>query len=197
MSKTKSTTPKTPPPTVVTLTLPESDTVPRSGTLLIQRGDLAHVRQFQYSDWGDFPAILAEAAAALVNVEANPPAIPEPPPPAPKSEPKHPTQAADQEPTIDIPLKKGTKTVKISHLKIISGETDAAAYRQAVLIAGRLIDGKLWDGNVPLRLNDVNAIAHQLKHLTDRDLSLYTLADFAQVGGEELRADTPDPATLL
>ena len=45
--------------------------------------------------------------------------------------------------TIDIPLKKGVKTVKMSHLKIIGGETDAAAYRQAVLIAGKLITADL------------------------------------------------------
>jgi hypothetical protein len=86
------------------------------------------------------------------------------------------------EPTVDIPLKKGKKAVKISHLKIVGGETDAAAYRQAVLLAGKLIDGKLWDGESPIRIDDVYALAKKLKHLTERDLSMFTLQDFVQVG---------------
>src|SRR5690606_23868162 len=100
------------------------------------------------------------------------------------------TPPADEEPTIDIPLKKGTKAVKISHLKIVGGETDAAAYRQAAIIAGRLIDGQLWDGESPIRFDDVYAVAKKIQHLTDKDFSLFTLDDFAQVGEA---VDVEDP----
>jgi hypothetical protein len=36
-------------PTDITLTLPEEGDIERHGTLLIQRGDLAHLRQFTYT----------------------------------------------------------------------------------------------------------------------------------------------------
>jgi hypothetical protein len=89
------------------------------------------------------------------------------------------------EPTVDIPLKKGKKTVKISHLKLTGGETDAAAYRQAVLIAGKLIDGKLWDGETPIRIADVYALAKKMKFLTAADMALFTLEDFVETGEAE------------
>src|SRR5690606_13762255 len=92
---------------------------------------------------------------------------------------------SDEEPAIEIPLKKGTIAVKISHLKIVGGESDAAAYRQATMLAGRLIDGKLWDGETPIRFDDVYAVAKKMKHLTEKDLSLFTLEDFVQVGDEQ------------
>jgi hypothetical protein len=57
---------------------------------------------------------------------------------------------APDEPTIDIPRKKGKHTIPMSHLKIVAGETDAVAYRIAMQIAGRLLDGGLWDGKQPL-----------------------------------------------
>lgn len=38
--------PKVMSPTLITLTLPEGDEPIRSGTLLIQRGELASIRQF-------------------------------------------------------------------------------------------------------------------------------------------------------
>jgi hypothetical protein len=102
----------------------------------------------------------------------------------PKRKPNVPKkEMSGEEPTIEIPLKKGTKAVKISHLKIISsGESDAAAYRQATMLAGRLIDGKLWDGETPIRFDDVYAVAKKMKHLTEKDLSLFTLEDFVQSG---------------
>jgi hypothetical protein len=96
----------------------------------------------------------------------------------------------EAEPTIDVPLKKGTLAVKISHLKIVGGETDAAAYRQAVLIAGKLVDGKLWDGSSPIRIDDVYAVQRKLKHLSDREMSLFVLEDFVRVGGA---ADAAEP----
>ncbi len=103
--------------------------------------------------------------------------------------------APSAEPTVDVPLKKGTKAVKISHLKIVGGETDAAAYRQAVLLAGKLIDGKLWDGESPIRIDDVYALAKKMKHLTERDLSLVHAHRLRAGRGEP--GDTPDETPLI
>jgi hypothetical protein len=182
--------PSAPPATVITLTLPHTHSLSKSGTLLIQRGDLAKLCQFHYTNTGDIASAIHDAQQALAALEADPPDIPEPEvKPARKSE-----VTPDAEPTVDIPLKKGPRAVKISHLKIVSGETDAAAYRQAVLIAGRLIDGGLWDGATPIRLDDVYATAKRLKHLTDCDLSLFALDDFVQVGGNSASSDDTQPA---
>ncbi len=181
------------PPTIITLTLPTPSEggIPlerATATLLIQRGDLAHVRQFTYIVMEDMTTAIKEAYIALAAVEAEPPVIPEAPKVVPKSEPKakakeEPKPVVAEEPTIDIPLKKGTLAVKISHLKIVGGETDAAAYRQAVLIAGKLIDGKLWDGASPIRIDDVYTTMKKMKHLSEREMSLFTLEDFVQIGG--------------
>jgi hypothetical protein len=200
MSDKKQSTKQAPPPTIITLTLPTPSEggIPlerAAATLLIQRGDLAHVRQFTYIVVEDMTTAIKEAYIALAAVEAEPPIIPEAPKDTPKSETKTKTKAeqkpvVDEEPTIDIPLKKGTLAVKISHLKIVGGETDAAAYRQAVLIAGKLIDGKLWDGTSPIRIDDVYAVQRKLKHLSDREMSLFALADFVQVGGVADVAET-------
>ncbi|MBL8166398.1 MAG: hypothetical protein JNJ61_30715 [Anaerolineae bacterium] len=187
-------------PTVITLTLPQKDDSEGSGTLLIQRGDLAHMRQFTYTNVNDMAAVIKAAYLALSTVEAEPPVIPETPKTTPKAEAKPKTTAkavpqppvVEEEPTIDIPLKKGMKTVKISHLKIVGGETDAAAYKQAVLIAGKLIDGGLWDGGSPIRIADVYATAKKMKHLTEREMSLFALEDFVQVGESGLPQDAAD-----
>lgn len=201
MSDKKQSTKQEPPPTIITLTLPTPSEggIPlerATATLLIQRGDLAHVRQFIYIVLEDLTTAIKDAYIALAAVEAEPPVIPEAPKAAPKSEPKAKAKgrvAAEpvvaEEPTIDIPLKKGTLAVKISHLKIIGGETDAAAYRQAVLIAGKLIDGKLWDGTSPIRIDDVYTTMKKMKHLSEREMSLFTLEDFVQIGGA---ADVPE-----
>lgn len=184
------------PPTILTLTLPTPegggiDPERATATLLIQRGELAHLRQFHYNgQMADLIVAIREAHEALGLVEDNPPVIPDLPEEQSKPAPKAKARVAqkpsgdevDEEPTIDIPLKKGTKAVKISHLKIVGGETDAAAYRQAALIAGKLIDGKLWDGESPIRIDDVYAVEKRMKYLTDKDLSLFTLDDFVQVG---------------
>nr|WP_281721314.1 hypothetical protein [Nitrosomonas nitrosa] len=181
------------PPTIITLTLPTPEgggIAPEraTATLLIQRGELAHLRQFHYNgQMADLIVAIREAHDALGLVEDQPPVIPDLPEEKSKLAPKTKAKAAqkpsvDEEPTIDIPLKKGTKAIKISHLKIVGGETDAAAYRQAALIAGKLIDGKLWDGESPIRIDDVYAVEKRMKYLTDKDLSLFTLDDFVQVG---------------
>mgnify|MGYP000894931081 CR=1 FL=1 len=199
MSDKKQSTKQEPPPTIITLTLPTPSEggIPlerATATLLIQRGDLAHVRQFTYIVMEDMTTAIKEAYIALAAVEAEPPVIPETPKAAPKSEPKTKAKVAAEpvvaeEPTIDIPLKKGTLAVKISHLKIVGGETDAAAYRQAVLIAGKLIDGKLWDGTSPIRIDDVYVTLKKMKHLSDRDFSLFALTDFVQTG-EPIEVDS-------
>jgi hypothetical protein len=202
MSKNESKQKQSPPPTIITLTLPtpsEGD-IPlerATATLLIQRGDLAHVRQFTYIVMEDMTTAIKEAYIALAAVEAEPPVIPEAPKTAPKSEPKAKAKVVtepvvQEEPTIDIPLKKGTLAVKISHLKIVGGETDAAAYRQAVLIAGKLIDGKLWDGTSSIRIDDVYVTMKKMKHLSELEMSLFTLEDFVQVGGTTDAPETAD-----
>ncbi|MBE2268385.1 MAG: hypothetical protein IAE80_09165 [Anaerolinea sp.] len=179
------------PPTVITLTLPENEDATHGGTLLVQRGDLARLHQFTYTRIADLSEIIADALIAFAAVEADPPVIADVPPPASTPIKKSAAPTPSAEPTVDVPLKKGTKAVKISHLKIVGGETDAAAYRQAVLLAGKLIDGKLWDGESPIRIDDVYALAKKLKHLTERDLSLFTLQDFVQVGTLE-PSDAPE-----
>lgn len=181
------------PPTVITLTLPDGDDETRTGTLLVQRGDLARVHQFTYERIADLTEIIAEALIALSALEADPPVIPEAPPASPVPAKKSVPSPLPPEPTVDIPLRKGKKAVKISHLKIIGGETDAAAYRQAVQIAALLIEGKLWDGETPIRIDDVYAVAKKMKHLTARDLSLFTLTDFVQVGTVEQDAAPDEP----
>lgn len=180
---------KTPATTIFTLTLPESG---GEGILLIQRGELAHVRQFAYTQVSDITMAVQAAMDALVLIESNPPVIIDLQPgkttakTAPSPEPEQP-----QEPTIDIPMKKGVVTVPISYLKITGGETDAAAYRQAVQIAGKLITGGLWDGKTPIRIDDVYRVQRQLKGLSDKEMSLFTLEDFAQ------RASDVESATAL
>lgn len=165
--------------TVITLTLPAIEDETKAGTILVQRGDLARIHQFTYSHIGDLTEIIADALIGLDAVEADPPVITEaqPEPPTPKESAKPTTS----EPAVDVPLKKGTKAVKISHIKITGGETDAAAYRQAVLLAGKLIDGKLWDGETPIRFDDVYRVAKKMKFLTAADFSLFKLEDFVQV----------------
>ena len=177
--------------TVITLTLPETTDETRRGTLLVQRGDLARLHQFTYERVADLTEIIADALIAFAALEANPPIIREAPAKSPAAKKAAPP-ASRAEPTVDIPLKKGTKAVKISHLKLVGGETDAAAYRQALQIAGKLIDGKLWDGESPIRIDDVYALAKKMKHLTERDLSLFTLEDFITTG----EADAGEAASL-
>jgi len=177
-------------PTVITLTLPDTADETRTGTLLIQRGDLANLARFTYTKIADLNEVIAEAMIALSAVEADPPKVTDTPtaPPVTTTKPTPPPA----EPIVDIPLKKGKKSVKISHLKLTGGETDAAAYRQAVQLAAILIDGKLWDGETPIRIPDVYALAKKMKHLTARDMPLFSLTDFVQVGEAQPEAVTDE-----
>jgi hypothetical protein len=174
-------------PLVITLTLPESDGETQSGTLLVGRGDLAHLRQFRYSHLSDLGDRIAEAMEALAAVEAHPPTIPD----APKAEPKPapsrksavkssavPVEAG--EPTIDIPLRKGQRRIPISHLKLTGGETDAAAYQQAIQLAGKLIDGGLWDGASAIRIPDVYVLQRKIGHLSPAEVTLFSLDELVE-----------------
>ncbi len=172
--------------TIITLTLPNESGLSHTGTLLIQRDELAQVFQFHYVTPADITSAITDARQRIDELEAQPPVIPELPKEKPNTQKKSKTTSAkpspDEEPTIDVPLKKGkVKAVKMSHLKIVGGETDAAAYRQAVMIAGRFIDGGLWDGESPIRFEDIHAVAKKVKHLNDNEFSLFSLADFVLV----------------
>ena len=131
------------------------------GTMLIQRGDLAHMSQFAYSPETDFTAVIQQAMAALAVVESDPPVIPDVPPrktaPSPAASPEPP------EPMIQIPTKtkKGTTAIPARLLQITGGETDEAAQQQALKVAGRLLDSGLWDGKTPIGIDDAPCRAAQ------------------------------------
>ena len=130
---TKNQRQKISPPTVIILTLPHMGMFSNCGTLLIQRGDLAHMSQFPYTTETDFTAVIQQAIAALAVVESDPLVIPETPQhktaPSPAASPEPP------EPVIQVPTKtkKSTTTVPARCLRIVGGETDGAAQAQAGL----------------------------------------------------------------
>ena len=91
MSDKKKNTQQASPPTLITLTLPSPSDggLPldqATATLLIQRGDLAHMRQFTYVVVDDMTTAIKEAYIALAGVEAQPPVIPDLPKDTPKPE---------------------------------------------------------------------------------------------------------------
>lgn len=174
---------------IITITLPHEGDEAANATLLIQRGELAHMRQFAYSNAAGLGAIIAEAMESLAAVEANPPVILE----APKAEPKlaaprkpmakaAATPAEDAEPTLDIPLRKGVLKVAASLLDLPDNEAERAA---VLALAGRLIDGKLWDATMPIRIRDIDDATRKLKYLSDKELALFTLDEFAVIESSE------------
>ena len=98
------------PSVIITITLPSDEG--EQATLLIQRGDLAHMRQFVYTDLDDVSTVLHEAANALLLIESDPPTISEATPPEPKAAVKPDRKPEPQEPTIDVPLKKAQQRSK-------------------------------------------------------------------------------------
>ena len=172
----------------ITITMPPNT----PATVLMQRGDLAVTHTYS----GGIPGThndkhaLEAAYDKLTALEANPPQVPdlpEPPePPAPKkSKSKSKRKAkSDAEPTVEIPLAKGTRTVPISRVKLIGGETDAAAYQQALTLAGHLIDGGLWDGETPLHIPDVYALGRKMKPYQTKELTLFTLEELLDTPAE-------------
>lgn len=170
---------ETPPPTIITLTLPGTGS---EGTLLIQRGDLAHLSQFSYTTDTDFNAVIQQVLAALAVVESDPPIIPETPQlktaPSPAASPEPP------ESVIQVPTKskKGTTAIPARCLQITGGETDEAAQQQALKVAGRLLDSELWDGKTPIGVDDAPAVLRRLDGLTDKELKvLFRLDQFVQL----------------
>ncbi len=154
-------------------------TMPANGpaTVLMGRGDLAVTHNYA----GGIPGThndkhaLEAAYDKLVALEANPPQLPDPPQPERKSKSKPKRKAKTKtEPTVEIPLAKGTRAVPISRVKLTGGETDAAAYQQALTLAGRLIDGGLWDGESTLHIPDVYALGRKMKPYQTKELALFT-----------------------
>ena len=107
MSEKKATT--KPLSATLTLTIPHGESESRSGTLLVQRGDLARVHQFTYTQIADLTDIIAEALVAFAAVEAHPPIVPETQSPKPQSSKQVEAPQPPGEPTVDVPLKKGVK----------------------------------------------------------------------------------------
>jgi len=189
-------------PTLITLTLPESD---HEGTLLIQRGDLAHLRRVAHDAELDFTALIRQALSDIADVERNPPAIAEPPTrktTAPAKPPPEP--AAPSEPMLQVPTrtKKGTTVIPARCLRIVDGESDEATQQQALKIAGRLLDSGLWDGQTPLGIAAVEETLRRLNGLTDKELNvLYSLEQFAQINPitepDAALQDAPDDTSAL
>ncbi len=63
--------PSSTPPTVLLITL-EAD---GNGSLLTRRGELAHLSQFSYSSLAEIVTAIQSGAAALAELEKNPPVI--------------------------------------------------------------------------------------------------------------------------
>ncbi len=72
MSKKKE-TPKS--PIVISITLPDDDNLPRTGQILVQRGSLATICQFEYSSLSEISAAIQQAATSLIQLEEKPPDI--------------------------------------------------------------------------------------------------------------------------
>src|SRR5260221_5218725 len=64
-----------PAPTIITVTLPEEDKLLRTGQILIQRGTLATIRQFEYTSLDDIMNAIQDSATWLIQVEENPPDV--------------------------------------------------------------------------------------------------------------------------
>ena len=89
-----------PAPIIITITLPEEDKLQRTGQILIQRGSVATLRQFEYGDLGDIMTAIQDSATWLTEVEANPPDLtPAPVRPQAAVTPPQPEGSAAQEQT--------------------------------------------------------------------------------------------------
>ena len=114
-------------PTVITITLDNDGALLQTASLLIQRGELAKLMQIEYADSTDLARAIDNARAALNHIEKFPPQVPDTP-----SEPEQPqAEATPDEPTVDLPTTGDPTPIKLGHLKIVGGDTDAMAYRRA------------------------------------------------------------------
>src|SRR5258707_5957144 len=88
------------PTIIITITLPEEDKLLRTGQLLIQRGELATLRQFEYTNLEDIMSAVQDSTTWLMQVEANPPdvtpAAPRPQAAAPSEQQPAEADAADE-----------------------------------------------------------------------------------------------------
>ena len=176
--------------TIITLTLPLSDRLDGQGTLLIQRGTLAHLTQFTYIGVQDISAAIQSAYVALVALENDPPVIPDAAPPTPKAISPKTTKPA--EPTLTIPVGKKTLDIPAHTLQLAQPHQQV----QAIQIASKLLVSKLWDGKTPIRIADAEKTLTKLKPLDDKTLSLFTLADFVELGQHEAIVSTGEEAGL-
>ena len=63
----------TPTNTVITVILPEENALVRTGQIVIRRGTLATVCQFEYATLDDIMIAIESSANGLISVEQNPP----------------------------------------------------------------------------------------------------------------------------
>jgi hypothetical protein len=176
--------------TLITLTLPPTERLDGQGTLLIQRGNLAHLTQFTYLSVQDITAAIQNAYLSLADVEDNPPIIPETAvAPTPQAKPS----AKPSEPMLAVTV--GKKTVNIPARSLQLAQPDQQ--EQGLFIAGKLLSSKLWDGKTPIFIPDAVKTAKQLKHLDEKTLALFKLEDFVQPGTDsppaEIAVDNDEP----
>jgi hypothetical protein len=163
--------------TIITLTLPHSDRLDGKGTLLIQRGALAHLMPFTYIDAQDITAAIQSAYIALTALENNPPVISEILPATPPK-PSITRPVTSAEPMLDIPVGKKTQRIPARLLQVAQPDQQ----EQAIQIASKLLVSKLWDGQSVIRIADAAKTLKKLQPLDVKTLSLFTLTDFVEIG---------------
>ncbi len=62
------------PETTISITLPGAGGIQKTGTVIVQRGELGTIRQFPFTGQGDVAHFVGQAFEALKEVEAQPPA---------------------------------------------------------------------------------------------------------------------------
>lgn len=82
------------PETVITLTLPASTSLQRTGTLVIRRGEIARMKAISFSETIGLARAIREALSDIQALAANPPTVP------PASDLRE-VQAGDPPPAID------------------------------------------------------------------------------------------------
>ncbi len=183
--------------TVITITLQgDIDATPKA-TLTMQRNGLCHLRQFDCKRAEDIAQAIHQANAALAVVETPPPDQPsndkpaDAPAPAAKSTPADKSATTAETPPkttarrkskspgalLEVNTQAGTVEIERSVLTIINGKSDRAAYRQAALAAGYLIDAGLWDGKTPIQLDGAYSTWRRLKQLGIEKLKGMALSD--------------------
>ncbi len=62
------------PDTTISITLPGEGGIQKTGTVIVQRGELGTIKQFPFTGEGDVAHFVGQAFEALKEVEAQPPA---------------------------------------------------------------------------------------------------------------------------